>query len=120
MHHFSRSLVINPGELSRFVAAFLPGFTEADRRSPNVSPFFADLRPLRGRLPPALFAVGTEDPLLDDSLMMGVRWQAAGAEGVVRVYPGAPHGFSLFPLDSTPSAKEGMEDTLEFILRRMG
>jgi len=60
-----------------------------------------DLSPLLGRLhdmPPALFTVGSEDPLLDDSLFMEARWRAAGNSTRLRVYPGAPHSFDTFPL----------------------
>nr|WP_245214912.1 alpha/beta hydrolase fold domain-containing protein [Pararoseomonas indoligenes] len=38
----------------------------ADLRDPAISPLYADL----AELPPALFTVGTIDPLLDDTLFM--------------------------------------------------
>jgi len=79
------------------------------RRSPEVSPFYADLSGFRGRLPPALFTCGTEDPLLDDSVMMGTKWMAAGGEAVVRIFTGAPHGFILFPREQCDAAGEGMD-----------
>lgn len=43
-------------------------------------------------------AIGTEDPLLDDTLFMAARWWAAGNEMVLRADPDAPHGFDLFPI----------------------
>ena len=58
-----------------------------------MSPLFADLR----GLPPALFTVGTLDPLLDDTLFMAQRWAAAGNEAELAVYPGGLHGFTGFP-----------------------
>jgi len=64
-----------------------------DLRDPDVSPLFADLR----GMPPALFTVGTYDPLLDDSLFMHARWIAAGNEGELAVYPGGVHGFTGMP-----------------------
>jgi acetyl esterase len=64
-----------------------------DLRDPDVSPLFANLRDM----PPALFTVGTMDPLLDDSLFMHGRWIAAGNEGELAVYPGGVHGFTGMP-----------------------
>jgi acetyl esterase len=65
-----------------------------ERRAPDISPLFADLR----GLPPALFTVGTLDPLLDDTLFMDARWRAAGGRTELRVWPEAIHGFNAFPL----------------------
>ena len=75
---------------------FLDHFLPADRRrDPDVSPLYADLR----AMPPALFTVGTLDPLLDDSLFMHQRWLAAGNESELAVYPGGVHGFSAMPIE---------------------
>jgi len=54
-------------------------------------------------MPPAIFTVGTIDPLLDDTLFMYSRWIAAGNEAELAVYPGAPHAFNTFGL---PQAQE--------------
>jgi acetyl esterase len=37
--------------------------------------------------------VGTIDPLVEDTLFMHARWQAAGNEAELAVYPGGVHGF---------------------------
>ncbi len=61
-------------------------------RDPDVSPLFADL----SQLPPAIFTVGTLDPLLDDTLFMYGRYVAAGNEAELRIWPGAIHAFDYF------------------------
>ena len=71
----------------------LPGLDAEARRDPAHSPLYADL----SGLPPALFTVGTLDPLLDDSLFMAARWAAAGNRAELAVYPESIHGFVAFP-----------------------
>lgn len=71
-------------------------------------------------LPSALFLCGTEDCLLEDTIMMATRWQMAGAEAVTRLFPGAPHGFLAFSPDQSVSAKEGMEIIKEFLKAKIG
>jgi acetyl esterase len=66
-----------------------------DRADPGLSPLNADLHDL----PPALFAVGGDDPLLDDSQALLERWRAAGNEAELVVVPGADH--ELEPAEQT-------------------
>ncbi|MEU6669303.1 alpha/beta hydrolase fold domain-containing protein [Streptomyces sp. NPDC046727] len=94
---FGRRLVSNTGTLRRSYELFTPGRGAEQRRDPEVSPLFADLT----GLPPARIVVGTQDPLLDDSLILSQRWQAAGAPVQLGVVAGAMHGFTLFPLTIT-------------------
>jgi acetyl esterase/lipase len=77
-----------------FADHYLPGQDTEARRAPDVSPLYADLR----AMPPALFTVGTLDPLLDDTLFMEARWRAAGNATELRVWPEGIHGFNAFPL----------------------
>ncbi|MBN6055931.1 alpha/beta hydrolase, partial [Nonomuraea sp. RK-328] len=93
----SRRLLSNTDSLRGSYELFTPGMGEEQRRSPEVSPLFADLEVL----PPARIVVGAEDPLLDDSLFLAARWQAAGAPVRLGVVAGAMHGFTLFPLTIT-------------------
>ena len=72
---------------------FLPGMTPEDRRAPDVSPLYADL----AGMPPALFSVGTTDHLLDDTLFMASRWEVAGNQTELLVYPETPHGCIALP-----------------------
>ncbi|WP_328395329.1 alpha/beta hydrolase [Nocardia sp. NBC_00416] len=93
----SRRLLSNTDSLRGSYALFTPAMGAEQRRDPAVSPLFADL----SGLPPARIVVGTEDPLLDDSLFLAQRWQAAGAAVQLGVVAGAMHGFTLFPLTVT-------------------
>lgn len=61
--------------MQKYIEALLPGTTSLQRRDPSISPFFADIR--GKKLPPALFTCGSEDPLLDDSVFMGAKWQVS-------------------------------------------
>ncbi len=87
-----RNLVLSGDSIRWSFDNFVPD--PAMRRDPDVSPLYADLTDM----PPALFTVGTLDPLLDDSLFMQARWLAAGNQAELAIYPGGVHGFTLFPL----------------------
>ncbi|MCT7378452.1 alpha/beta hydrolase [Chelativorans salis] len=64
--------------------------SDVERRRPDISPLYADL----AGLPPALFLVGALDPLLDDTLQMAERWNAANGNAELTVVPEAPHAFN--------------------------
>ncbi|MEA2276027.1 MAG: acetyl esterase [Solirubrobacteraceae bacterium] len=97
-----RNLILTTPIIRWFGDQFLPGVAADARRDPDISPLYAELH----GLPPALFTVGTLDPLLDDSLFMEARWRAAGNHGELRVWPEAIHGFNAFPLAVTAAARE--------------
>jgi len=90
----ARYFVLSTPVTDWFVGNLLPGGDSPDRGDPAVSPLMADL----AGLPPALFQVGTSDPLLDDSLFMARRWEAAGSRAELAVYPGGCHAFDMFDL----------------------
>ncbi|EEU33933.1 uncharacterized protein NECHADRAFT_98282 [Fusarium vanettenii 77-13-4] len=83
--------------MTRFRSAYLPCEEPAAHTSPDVSPFYAELSGLH--LPPLLITCGTEDCLLEDNVFMATRWMMAGGQAVLRIFPGSPHGFILFPSD---------------------
>lgn len=87
----------------------------SEKKSPSVSPYYENLEPFRGRLPSALFTCGTQDPLLDDSVMMGTIWMMAGGEAYVKIYTGAPHGFIAFPAEMLREAGLAFADTALYI-----
>lgn len=86
VYNFNLPLVLDEEIMDHFNEAFLPGKSAAETRDPMISPFYADLTKLR--LPPALFAVGTLDPLLDDSVLLSTKWMMSGAEAILKIYPG--------------------------------
>ena len=78
-----------------FVDQYLSGTPGADNlENPEVSPVMADLTGLC----PAQFTIGTRDAFMDENLTMAARWQAAGNKTDLRVYPGATHAFTGFPI----------------------
>jgi acetyl esterase len=103
-------LVLRTIDMQQYYNAFLPTIT--DRRVPDISPLYADLKGLC----PALFSVGTKDALLDDTLFMHARWVAAGNDAELAIYPGGSHGFTLFPSDQAKAATARMDAFLNRIL----
>ncbi|MDJ0788622.1 MAG: alpha/beta hydrolase [Myxococcota bacterium] len=95
-----RNLILSTPIIEWFADHFVPD--RAARGDPDVSPLYADL----GGLPPALFTVGTWDPLVDDSLFMAARWEAAGGVARLAVEPGAIHAFNAFPTEQARRANE--------------
>jgi acetyl esterase len=91
---YTDNLVLSGSFMNWCTENFTPGLDAEARRAPDISPLYADL----SGLPPALFVVGAADPLLDDSLFMAARWQAAGNEAELVVYEDAVHGFNAFPI----------------------
>jgi len=86
-----RRLVITTNLIRWFHENYVPSGNYTD---PGISPLYADLH----GLPPALFTVGTLDPLIDDSLFMHQRWLAAGNPSELAIYPGGIHAFDAFPI----------------------
>lgn len=117
VHHHESHLVIDHDVMNAYIDALLPNTTEKQRRDPSISPFFKDLRGLK--LPPALFTCGSEDPLLDDTVMMGAKWLMQGADTIVKIYNGAPHGFIGYAPGTITAVQEGLDDSVEFVKERM-
>lgn len=92
-------LIINTPVMRWFIDHF--GVSE-HARDPDISPLYAEL----SGLPPALFTIGTQDPLRDDSLFMYMRWIAAGNQAELAVYPGCAHGFTAFPTALGATARQ--------------
>ncbi|MFW0790611.1 alpha/beta hydrolase [Gordonia sp. CPCC 205333] len=77
-----------------------------DRTHPDISPVFADL----AGLPSTLIVVGEKDVLLEDNLAFATRLAAANNDVDLRVYPQAPHGFSVHPTAMAAAARRDIAD----------
>jgi acetyl esterase len=103
-----RDLVLSTPIMKWFGHCFRGDRSLEELRDPDLSPLYAELHDL----PPAVFTVGELDPLLDDSLFMAARWQAAGNEAELRVWPESAHGFTAFPLALSRAALEAQYEFL--------
>ncbi|MGH2381859.1 MAG: alpha/beta hydrolase [Candidatus Limnocylindria bacterium] len=104
------SLVLSTSLLRRYVELYVDPATRIIE--PEASPLRAHL----GGLPPALFTVGTHDPLLDDTAFMAARWASAGSAARLLVVPGALHGFLEA---STSFARRSREQIYRFVTDRL-
>ncbi|HXQ24960.1 MAG TPA: alpha/beta hydrolase fold domain-containing protein [Candidatus Acidoferrales bacterium] len=102
-----RGLLVGKVSIQKFRDAYLP--KSVDPRDPDVSALYANL----AKMPPAIFTIGSIDPLLDDSLFLYSRWIAAGNEAELAVYPGAPHAFNLAPMPLSASANARIDAFLK-------
>ncbi len=103
----SDRLILDTDDVKEFVLRFVPDTFSL--KDPKVSPLYADL----SGLPPALFSVGTADLLLDDTLFMATRWQAAGNETHLSITNGGCHVFQSFPTESGQRSLTEMEDFIK-------
>jgi acetyl esterase/lipase len=108
------SAILDLQKMNRFTDSFLHGTSAAQRKDPKISPFYENIEAFRGRIPKALFTCGAADPLLDDTVMMGCKWLMAGGEAVVKIYEGAPHGFTML-IGMSDEADQAAKDIKTFI-----
>lgn len=106
---WERKLVLSGPVMQYFVDSYAPG---RDLEHPYISPLYADLK----GMPPAIFTVGTLDHLYSDTIQMAKAWRKAGAVIELREFPGAPHGFTSFPV---AAAKTAMDAIVAFIKRNI-
>ena len=98
-----RNLILTTKIIEWFHSHYAPAEKFTD---PDISPLYADLL----QMPPALFTIGTLDPLLDDTLFMHMRWLAAGNKAELTVYPGGIHAFNFFPIELAEKANTRIHD----------
>ena len=104
--------ILTSAGIELFTACFVPDMTSEERRRPEISPAYANLRDL----PPCLISVGSCDHLLDDSLMLASRAVAAGVDVDLFVGPELPHAFMLVDCTIT---KMWVERTHEWFVARL-
>lgn len=107
-------LILNTDDVGQFVRRFVPA--GLDPASPEISPLQADL----AGLPPALLTVGTRDLLLDDTLFMAARWQAAGNSARLSVWPDGCHVFQSFASGAADASLRGMHAFLRVAMQGEG
>ncbi|KAL8759739.1 MAG: hypothetical protein Q9199_000545 [Rusavskia elegans] len=66
------TLILDQELVEDYRNAFCPGMSLEQLRHSSVSPFYHELKGLD--MPPAIFTCGTEDCLLDDTVMISARW----------------------------------------------
>ncbi len=98
--------VLGTRDLRMFAANYLQN--GEDLSDPDVSPLYADV----SGLPPAIFTVGTRDPLIDDTLFLAARWIAAGNQAELSVWPGSGHVHTSLP---EPNAAPAFERVMAFL-----
>ena len=108
----AKGVLVGRTAIEKFCGAYLP--KEVDPRNPDVSALYANLK----GMPPAIFTVGTGDPLIDDTLFMYARWIAAGNEAELALYPGAVHAFNVFPMPQAVEANARIDAFLKRAVSR--
>jgi acetyl esterase/lipase len=88
-HAGPETLVLHGPSLGR-VLVKATGMNVSQRRAPALSPLHADLH----GLPPALFVVGTCDPLQQDTELMHEKWAREAGNAELVIVPEAAHGFN--------------------------
>jgi acetyl esterase/lipase len=83
------TLVLHGPTMSRILDK-ARGITADNRRDPALSPLYAELT----GLPPALFVVGTRDPLQEDTELMYAKWVRQSHNAQLAIVPEAAHGFN--------------------------
>ncbi len=98
------TLILNKKYLDETYELVFNGWSKEQLQDPQYSPLYADLK----NLPPALFTIGTADPLIDDTYFMEARWRLAGNKTFLAVYPESSHAFNFFPSQMARAANEKM------------
>lgn len=108
-----RNIVLSSDGMQRFGEAAFAHVPLRDRKTPYISPLYADL----GNLPPAQFLVGTIEPLLDESIFMAAKWANSGNEVDLHIVDGGCHAFTLIPMGD--ATEEGLQSVISFVKKHL-
>ena len=86
---------------------------KADLRNPLISPIFADF----AGFPPLLIQVGSEEILLDDSVLLAENAKSAGGDVTLSVYEGMWHVWQT--LGFLPESRAAIEEIRDFVRKRV-
>lgn len=111
-HHVAEEPpLLTRGLMALFLGAYIGA---GDRKSPAVTPFYADF----SGLGPVLVHVGSWELLVDDSRTVVERLKAAGVDASLKIFDGMVHSWQLF----APMLDEGMasiEEAAGFLHRHL-
>lgn len=133
--NWTTPLVMKSINIKRFGDAYLGSRTPAERKDPAISPLYHEIFRYPGshhqgeamvegekkkvKLPPALFMVGTLDPVIDDNVLMSFRYQVAGGEATIKFVEGGAHSFLMFPEERYGPATKGKTILKEFLKAKL-
>ena len=86
---------------------------ERERRAPLASPLFADL----SGLPPVLIHVGSTEMLCSDAQRLAEKWESAGGEASIEIWPKMPHVFQVLAA-RIPEGAQAIVKLGEFLTNR--
>lgn len=109
-----REAILSCDGMRRFINAYMPGTSVEQRKQAVYSPVYEELG---DKLPPSLFLCGTEDPLVDDSILMATNWGLAGNSAELVLIPGVWHAFTLIPAGE--ATDEGISEVVAFAQKHL-
>jgi len=109
----TEGLILDPDTMPWFADKYLDT-EDAAENDPLFSPLYGHLHDM----PPALFTIGTWDPLVDDTLFMASRWLVAGNDTELAIYPGGTHAFDAFPTTIALEARTRIHEFIKGAIRK--
>jgi acetyl esterase/lipase len=112
--------VLPSGLLSAICDAYLPRELGISKKNPLASPFYAS-DSILSRFPPTLVFASSNDPVLDDSVVLNQRLRSLGVESDLRAAQNLPHAYLGLGTAGFPEAQEvqrQLVDWLNFQLNR--